>query len=852
MWFYQLLLWMCPRSFRDEYGREMEGVQARRWRAAKGLGKVFVWLEAVSDLVLTGLAAHADIFHKDARYVLRTAWRRPGFSLTVIGVTALGIAAATAVFSVADHVLVRALPFPESAQLVKLWEDQTALGFARNQVSPANFRDWQATSASFTSMAAYRGLSVNLAGMGEPERVEGASASASLFAALGVAPLLGRTMTADEDRPGAPGTVVLSYSFWQRRFGGDPAVVGQRLLFDGQPHVVIGVMPEYFSFPSRKTQIWTAMRFDAEDFADRQNNYLEVIARRKPDVSLARAREEMRAIGLRLAAEHPRELAKVNVAVIELRDELSLTAKRLLVILIGAALFVLLIAMTNLASLFLARSVARRAEFAVRLALGAGQPRLMRQLLTESLLLAVLGGILGTALSLAGVPLLSRLVPTGLPIAATPQADWRLLLFAVLATTLTAAGFGVIPAWRATRGALTERTRIGKLRGGLVVAQVAASIVLVCATGLLMRAMWKLEGVDPGFRTANTLTFRTSLPMPKYETTGRREDFYQRVLGEVRQLPGVRAAAVISFRPLGDFRGGMWQTIVPGREGPGFAGARFVTPGYFAAMGIPLRHGRDIAASDGPASQPVAIVSESFVQANWPGESGLGRTFAHQFRSPPYTIVGVARDVRFRGLGRVSEPQMYFAHAQMPDRAFVWFAPKDFMVSASVDPLTLLPAIRRIVAQADPVQPLSDIQTLTGLVEDETAARRTQIWVIGLFALVAFLLAAVGIHGLLSFAVAQRTQEIGLRRALGAQARQVAGLVFGEALTLSLLGSVAGIAAAYAVGKTMEGLLFGVSPADPWAMGAAAGLAVLMTVAGSLRPALRALGVDPAVALRSN
>jgi len=529
MWFYRIILWFCPASFRDEYSREMEAVHRRRLQQASALSKVWVWLDALADIAITGLACHWDLLVRDTGFALRTALRSPGFSITAITVAALGIAAATTVFSLADHILIRALPFPEPDRLVKLWEDQSKLGFSRNVVAPANFRDWKAESTSFSAMAAYRSLSVNLSGTGEPERLEGAAVNAAMFPILGVAPLIGRTMTEAEDAPGASGTVVLSYGYWQRRFGGDPNIIGQKLLFDSEPHVVIGVMPKDYSFPSRAVQIWTAMQFRDRDFNDRRNNFLGVVARLRSGVSLAQAQGEMKAIGRRLSAQYPKELEGVQISTILMRDELSDRTRTMLRILIAAALFVFLIAITNLASLFLARSTARQKEIAVRLALGAGRARLVRQLLTESLLLTSIGGMIGTALSIAAVPLLARLAPSTLPVTATPSADWRLLLIALSATIVTGLAFGIIPALRSTKGSLASRSATAaqkdSVRRALVVTQVAASIALISATGLLSRALLKVQDVHPGFATENTLTFRASLPMPKYLNTADRERF---------------------------------------------------------------------------------------------------------------------------------------------------------------------------------------------------------------------------------------------------------------------------------------------------------------------------------------
>jgi predicted permease len=855
MWFYACLLLLCPSSFRHEYGREMTAIFARRLRDASPLAALFLWLEAISDVILAAAAAHAELLRHDVKYAVRSAARAKAFSATVIAVAALGVAAATAVFSIADHVLLRPLPFREPDRLVSLWEDQTSRGYSRNQASPPNFRDWKRMSTAFESMAAHRELSLNMSGAGEPERLTGAAATAQMFPALGVEPLLGRAFTAEEDRVGAPGVVVLSFSLWQRRFGGDRAVLGRRLQLDDEAFTIIGVMPAGFHFPRRETALWTAMRFGEEDYAERDNNFLGVIARLRPGVTLEQASAEMQVVAGALEKQYPSTNEKTGVRILRLRDELSWRSRSTLGVLSAAAFFLLLIACSNLANLLLAKSASRAKEMALRAALGAGRERLVRQLLTESALLAGMGGAIGTALSAVAVPLLSRLVPSSLPIAGTPAMDWRVLAFAFAVSLLTGMAFGVAPALRSTAGALGIRTAGGwrrqRLRRALVVTQVAASLALAISTGLLARALLRLENVPPGFATGNRLVFRTSLPMPKYLDTAPRERYYTRVLGELRSLPGVRAAGVTSFRPMGDFRGGIWGILLPGESRPRRAAARFVTPGYFSAMGIPLLRGRDIGEADSPRTLRVAVVSESFIREHWPGESGLGRTFAIPFGRMTFTIVGVAADVRFRGIEPVSEAQMYFAHAQTPDKSFVWFAPKDFAVSANGDPLALMPAIRRIVAAADPLQPVSDVQTLEGLVFDETAPRRVQLWVIGAFAAAAFLLAAIGIHGLLSFAVSQRIGEIGVRVALGASVLQIAGLVAAEAFALAGLGCVLGIAAACWAGWAMQAFLAGVGPADAATLAASVGLAVLMTVCGALAPVWRAVRVDPVIALRA-
>jgi putative ABC transport system permease protein len=860
---YRALLHLFPSSFRIEYGEEMCAILARRRREATGpLAVLALWVGALLDVLANAVRVHVDVFRQDLRYTARTLGRAPGFTVTAILVAALGVGATTATFSITDHVLIRPLPFAEPERLVKLWEDDSLHGYGRTELSPANYRDWKRMSTSFETMAAYHGLSVNLVGEGDPERLDGASVTADLLRLLGARPALGRAFIAADDQEGAPGTLLLSHGLWRRRFGGDPGVLGRKVILDDAPYTIIGVMPRDFHFPSRTAELWTATRFAAQSFEDRTDRYLSGVARLDRGVSLEQARAEMRLVTAQLEREHPKENAGMRATVSRLRDEVSPQARLLLAALFGAALGVLLIACTNLASLLLARALFRRRELAVRTALGAGRERLVRQLLTESLILAACGGALGVALAAAATPLVARLVPTSLPIAETPAVDLRVLLFAALTTCLTGIGFGVVPALRACgdpdASGLREGSRGGvggrreRLRSALVVAEVTISVVLLVSSGLLIRALGRLQGVDPGFRADGVLTLRTALPWPKYEKTQRRAQFYVQVLADVRSLPGVSNAAYISFLPMA-MRGGIWPVEVPGQpKAPSEASTvslRFVTPGFFAALGIPVRQGRDVSESDTRESPFVAVVSESFARRYWPAEDPRGRRF--QVASQDRTVVGVVGDVRVRGLEGTSEPQVYLPYQQVPDGDLVGYTPKDLVVRSSVHPGLLLPAIRRVIAKADPQQPISDVRTLSDIVEAETTPRSVQVRVLGAFAAIAVLLASIGIHGLLAFAVSNRAQEIGVRLALGARPRDILTLVLRQGLLLAGAGVVAGVALAYAAGRTLEALLAGVSPRDATTFLVAAALALVMTLAGSLVPALRAVRVDPLSAIRA-
>jgi len=503
----------------------------------------------------------------------------------------------------------------------------------------------------------------------------------------------------------------------------------------------------------------------------------------------------------------------------------------------------------------------RRKEIAVRTALGAGRERLVRQLLTESMLLALAGGLVGIAFAAEAAPLLAKLVPNGLPIAETFSIDGRVIGLALLLTTLTGIGFGAIPALRTTDAAMSglregSRSGVGgrreRLRGLLVVAQVSSSVVLLVCCGLLIRALWQIENTDPGFRPEGVLTLRTSLPMPKYEKTAPRLRFYEQVLTGVRALPGVKAAGYTSFLPI-VLGGGIWPVRVdgapPDANAKDRASLRFITPGYFAAMRIPLVAGRDVAESDTVTTLAVAIVSQSFVRRHWPNQGPLGRHF--RLLDTDWTVAGVAGDVRTRGLERTSEPQVYLPYRQIADGSLPWYAPKDLAVRGTGDPATLVAAIRRIVAKADPEQPVSDVQSLADLVATDSAPRVVHLRVLGGFAALAFLLAVVGIHGLLSFAVSSRTQEIGVRLAVGARPANIFAMVLRQGAVLCGAGVAAGLAAAYGAGMAMQAALAGVRPDDPITFLAGSAAAVIMALAGSILPAVRAVRVDPLSAMRS-
>lgn len=845
MWFYRLLLGLYPAGFRAEYGAEMRAVFRDRLRAAGPAGRILVFLEALVDVLRHAVPLHLEVLRADLRWAFRSAVRAPGFAATVVLVSALGIGGATSVLTLADHVLLRPLPYPEADRLVRLW--QNVPGYTRMEASPGHWRDWREGAPSLMDVGAYHYRSVNLVGRGEPVRLEGAAATPELLQALRVRPVLGRVF-APEDAPRRE--VLLTWPLWQTRFGGDPSVVGERVLLDDVPYEVIGVLPQQFGFPSRTTAFLTDLSFSEEDYGDRQNTYLRVVARLRPGATIERVRAEMSAIAARPGYADPDDGPDVGVTVQGMRDDLPRETRVLLIGLAVASLGLLLIAAANLANLCLSRALGRRRELAVRSWLGAGRARLVRQLLTESTVLAGVGGLLGIGLAHGAVPLMTGLIPAGLPVAAPPSIDLRILGMAFALTLLTGIGFGAAPALRLDAEPLRGAGR-DRLRASLVVFEVAATVALLIAAGLLLRALGEVRRADPGFTADGVLTARTWLPHPRYRDVAARDGFYGRVLDDVRALPGVENAAYTSFLPIA-FGGGVWQVDVAGDTGDpeDMASLRFVTSDYFATMEIPILRGRDVRDTDTQDAAYVALVSESFARRYWPGMDPLGRRLTIAFFER--TIVGVVGDVRVRGLEAASEPQIYLPHRQVPDGGLPFYEPKDLVVRAGTDALALAPAVRRAVHAADPTQPVSELRLLTDIVETSTIARRVQVRALGALTALAFLLAAAGLHGLLSLIGSQRSKEIGVRMALGARRREIVWMMLRDAARLAAPGIALGGLLGYGAGRALAGLLAGVPAGDIVTFAAALAGALLMALLGSLQPALRAGRTDPNAVIRAS
>jgi putative ABC transport system permease protein len=809
------------------------------------------------------MAEHWATLLQDLRYTARTLKGARGFAIATILITALGVGANTAAFSVADYVLVRPLPFERPEELVRLCEGpKTGGGWGcMNELSPANYRDVAAMNRSFAASGVFTWRAANLTGVGEPIRVAGIAVSPEVLPLLGVRPLLGRVFDsatiADDER-----SVILAYGLWQSQFGGEASVIGRSISLDGTPYTVIGVMPAHFRFPNDGTQLWTPLVFREADFANRQNSYLYGVARLKPGVTFEQARSDMAAVFDRLRRDHP-ENEETGFSFFKQRDEMSPRYRVMLLALCGASLCLLLLTCANLANLLLARAAGRERELAVRAALGAGRERLIRQLLTESVVLALIGGIAGALLAVAAVPLLAQLIPPSLPLAAQPTVDLRVFAIAATLSAVTGLGFGLIPALRVGGvtgfAALREGARGGgrrtRLRAMLVAFEVTLSVVLLISSGLLIRAIWRVQAVSPGFVAETVFTLRTALPSPLYDDRVRRNDFYQRVISEVRALPGVESAAYTSGLPM-VLTGGITGVRIPGEEPRNDRRSRgvsyrIVTSQLFNTLRIPMQRGRDVNESDTRDAPLVAVVSESFAQRYWPDQDPIGKTF--EVNNNLRSVVGVVADIKVRGLERTNEPQLYVPFGQVaPDSTGELYLPKDLLVRSARPAQSLSAAIRDIVRRVDSQQPISNVRMLADVVGDQTATRRAQLRILVALAVLALLLAAVGIHGLLAYTVAQRDREIGVRLALGADPAAVGRMIVAEGARMALIGVVPGIIIAYLAARGMSTLLFGVPAADPLTIAAVVAICVVAVVAACVRPALRAARIHPMSALRAD
>jgi predicted permease len=809
----------------------------------------------------------ADLL-RDFRYAARSLARTPGFTVVAVVVLALSIGATSAIFSLMSAVWLKPLPFADEERVVSLWVDMRAIGGApRVEISPANYVDWQARAQSFESMAPIEIASFNLTGDGgEPERLAGIRTSTTLFATLGLAPMLGRTFVPD-DSTREP-VAVVSEGFWVRRLGGDPSAVGRSITLDGSPHLIVGVVPRDFRFPAGEVDVFVPTTWAPEVLARDTSYFWYLIAKLRAGVSLEAAQAEMNGVSAALRAEYADTGRGIPATIAPLRETLArgagpaaITLSPRLFALLGAVMLVLLIACANVANLILARATTRQKELAIRQALGAVRGRVVRQLLTESVLLAAMSVVVGLGIAAATFGYLTRLIPSTLPASTTMALDVRVLALTIAAALVTVLLFGVGPAFTAARRDFgtafgravgTHGARARRLRTGLVVAEVALTVVLLAGAGLLVRSYVAVLAVDPGFETEGLLVAGTVLPQARATNSAERESFYRRVLEGVRALPGVEGAGYTSFAPLLS-RGGRSVIFIDGRPRPEpsqivqhLATSRSASVGYLETLGVPLIQGRLVDERDARGAPLTAVINESLARKYWPDEDPLGQRLSVG-GGELVTVVGVVGDVRQLGLDVPAEPAVFVPMDQI---AGPNLAPRHLVVRTDGDPAALAVSVRRTIWAVDPDQPVS-IRAMSEVLDLELADRNTQLTLIGAFSLLALVLAAVGLYGVLSYTVSQSTNEIGLRMALGARQETVVGSVVRSALATVLAGIGVGLAAAYALTRTIASFLYEVSPTDPaTAMAVAVALLIVAGLA-ALVPALRAAKVNPITALRA-
>lgn len=793
------------------------------------------------------------------RHSLRQVTKSPGFFAVALAALALGIGANTAIFSAVEAVLLRPLSYFQPDRLVMVWEDSSFIGFPDNTPAPANYVDWKAQNTVFTDMAARQGSTLSLTGDGSPEQLYGQRVTPNFFDVLGVQPVIGRVFTAEEDKAKEQ-VVLLSYGLWQRRYGGDRFIVGRALLLNNVQTRVLGVMPKGFFFRERNGDYWMPLYFTPERWAQRGNHFLNVVARLKPGVTQKQAQAEMDAIAFRLQKQYPETNAKVGATVVPMQEDFAGDTKDGLLVLQVASVFVLLIACSNLANLLLARSTGRKREMAVRIALGGTRGQIARQLLAESFLLAVAGGALGLAVGQACWSAFGTLVPPQIGEAGF-QIDWRVLLFTAAISTSAGVLFALAPALRASDVCLQEALKDGgrsgesrggmKLRDGLVVGQFALAFALLACAGLMIQTIWNLRRQDLGFRADHLLTMAVPLPETKYDTKEKRQNFYNHVAAGVRALPIIKDATFASDAPFtakGDTSGYLVEGEPPLQPGNGNdALYREVTPHYFETVGATLREGRFLQESDREGGQLVVVVNEFFARRHWAGQSAIGRRIRFDDKNEPWrTVAGVVQDIRERGLLLNMKPAVYVPVNQVKPDTY-----SCLVVRTGVEPKSAMKAVASAVRAVDPQQPVTMVRTMDELIASDVADRTRPMILLGVFAGLALVLACIGVYGVLAYAVAQRTREIGVRMALGAKPVDVTRMVLGRGMTLSAMGLLAGGALAAALGGLLRSLLFGVtSTAPPIYAGTAAAL-VLVALAACVIPAHRASSVDPVVALRN-
>ena len=878
---YRLLLFAFPRRVRREYGDEMVRMFEAQLRSARvtGNSRVRLWISAAADAIVYGIAErfgepshrpHFDVPRRgrwrswmdsmrlDLRYAIRLFLAQPGTTFIAVLTLALGIGANTAIFSAVDSILLRPLPYEEADRLVMVWEKRQAEGVLENVVSPADYLDWEKMNTTFESIAGVLTLTADLTGSGEPERLFAAAVSPALFDALRIKPVEGRFFRPDEVIPGNHRVVVLTHGLWKRRFGGDRSVVGRKLLLNGVPHEVVGILPPTFEFPDPSIEVWAPLALaGGANPPSRTLHQLTVYARLKPGVTLDQARVEMDRVGGILSAEYPDSNRTHGAWVTSLDEHLRQPIRAGLLLLFASVAFVLLIACVNVANLLLARAASRRREVAVRAALGAGKARLAGQSLTESVVLGLLGGIAGLLVAYWGIQLLREVAPSDVAIVGLDRMglDLRILAFCAVLSIGTGLLFGILPAWQLAHQDVNEALKFGsrtaggvrrRLRIALVVSEIALASLLLAGAGLTWRSLHTLLGAEPGFTTRGILTSRITLPGARYREPEKQLATFADIEQRLRSLPGVIAVGATSALPLSGMDGRRGVGIEgrePTPDTPTRAHPRSVTPDYFRTMDTQLIEGRAFTPADRTGSPLAVIVNDTMARRYWPGQSAVGRRVAladGEWRE----VVGIVRDVRHWGLDRPVNPELYLPQAQMASRELV------FTIRTSVPPASIAGAVREKLRAVDADLPLSNVRTMEEVAAESVEARSASMRVLGVFGALALVLAAAGIYGVMAHLVAIRSNEIGVRMTLGARPADVMRLILREGVIQAAIGLAIGLTGAVLVMRSFRSMLYEVSPADPVTL-AVVGIVLLTTaLLACALPARRAMKVDPVAALR--
>jgi putative ABC transport system permease protein len=811
-----------------------------------------------------------ETFLQDLKFGARMLIRNPGFAAVAVITLALGVGANAAIFTVVNAVLLRPLPWTDPDRTVMIWSRWTA--FDKTWVSDGEVNDYRRRASTLAEIAAWDDTQVNLTGDGDPERVPAGQVTANLFSTLGVAPQYGRTFTPAEDVPNGPRVVVLGHGLWQRRYAGDPSIVGRAVQINGNAYQVVGIMPRDFLLPTdfqnpSPTVLWMPQQWNSAS-TDHGSHGLYAAARLNPGATVAQARGEMHRIAQAMTNEglYPRPM-QFDTVVLSVRDEVVGGVRRAIWLLFGAVGFLLLIACANVANLLLARAEARHREIALRAALGAGHARVLRQLLTESLVLAVTSAIAGLALAWIGARLLAWWNPASIPRVSSVTVDARVLLFTVGIALLTTVVFSLAPAIRLLRSDLTGPMKDGsgtattggarqRVRSTLVIVEMALAVILLVGAGLVLRSLWSLQRIDLGFNPAGVLTMRVSLPEATYATPEQVVNFYARLADGVRALPGVTAAGAARSLPLGSTIGDFGLQIdgyvpPPGTNAKG--DWQIVTDGYLEALGEQLLRGRAISRTDTSESQLVALINEEMARRYWSGRDPIGgRLRVGSNASRPWvTVVGIVKDVHHNGVAEIVKEKFYIPHTQWHKSVSFPIRGMSLIVRTAGNPASIAPSVRSVIRQLDPNLPVADVRPMTEVVGAALSTPRFTSVLLSMFALLALTLSAVGIYGVLSYLVTRRTREIGIRVAIGADRGRVLRMILTNGLRLALTGLGLGLVVSLPVAGLLRGLLHGVTPADPLTFGAVAIALTAVALAASMVPALRATRVDPVVALKS-